>query len=118
MQHVPRDWPFEVWIQQKEKMIDEKDVLSFLRCSASAPVQLALEMVNLTDNERIAVDLCGVRGLTYEKAAEELQKGEASSRREVDTIKRWYKSARKKLLRAWSGVYWVEAIVRYERDSS
>ena len=51
--------------------MDEKKVLAFLRCSASAPVNLALEMANLTDHERTAVDLCGIRGLTYDEAAEE-----------------------------------------------
>ena len=93
-------------------MMDEKKVISFLRSSASAPLNLALEMANLTDKERLAVELCGIRGLTYDEAAEELQKGDR--RREVDTIKRWYKSAKKKLCLAWSGLYWIDAILTYE----
>lgn len=96
-------------------MMDEKKVVDFLRCSASAPLNLALEMANLTDKERKAVELCGIRGLTYDEAAEELQKED--KRREVDTVKRWYKSARKKLCRAWDGLYWVEAILEYEKNS-
>ena len=97
--------------------MDEKDVVAFLRCSASAPLNLALEMVNLSDHERIAVNLCGIRGLTYDEAAEELQSLGDNRRREVDTIKRWYKSARKKLCRAWDGLYWIEAILKYEREA-
>lgn len=97
--------------------MDEKQVIAFLRCSAAAPLKLALEMANLTDKERVAVDLCGIRGLTYDEAAEELQKDGNEKRREVDTIKRWYRSARLKLCRAWAGMYWIEAILEYEKDS-
>lgn len=86
--------------------------MAFLRCSATAPLHLALEMANLTDRERVAVDLCGIRGLTYDEAATELQRGDRP--RETDTVKRWYKSAKKKLSRAWAGMYWIEAIVEYE----
>lgn len=97
--------------------MDEKKVIAFLRCSASAPLNLALEMANLTDHERTAIDLCGIRGMTYDDAANELQKRGSSSRREVDTIKRWYRSAKKKLCLAWSGLYWIDAILEYEKNS-
>lgn len=97
--------------------MDEKKITSFLRCSASAPLKLALEMANLTDHERTAVDLCGIRGMTYDEAAEELQNRGHNKRRETDTIKRWYCSARKKLILAWSGLYWIDAILEYEKNS-
>lgn len=97
--------------------MDEKQVLAFLRCSAPAPLNLALEMANLTDHERTAVDLCGIRGMTYDEAAEELQKRGNNKRREIDTIKRWYRSAKKKLILAWSGLYWIDAILEYEKNS-
>lgn len=96
--------------------MDEKRVLEFLRCSASAPLNLALEMANLTDRERTAVDLCGIRGLTYDEAAEYLQKTDRP--RESDTIKRWYTSAKKKLCFAWAGLYWIDAIIEYEKKNS
>lgn len=96
--------------------MDEKKVLAFLRSSATAPLNLALEMANLTDKERTAVDLCGIRGLTYDEAADELQRRGMNQRREVDTIKRWYSSARKKLVLAWSGLYWIDAILEYEKS--
>lgn len=92
--------------------MDEKKVVAFLRCSASAPLNLALEMANLTDHERLAVDLCGIRGLTYDEAVEAMD-----NRREVDTIKRWYRSAKKKLCRAWNGMYWIDAILEYEKNA-
>ena len=96
--------------------MDEKQVIAFLRCSASAPLHLALEMANLTDRERTAVELCGIRGMTYDEAAEFLQKSDRP--RETDTIKRWYHNARKKLSLAWSGLYWIEAIIEYEKKNS
>lgn len=55
--------------------MDDEKVVAFLRCSASAPMRLAIEMANLTDRERTAVELCGIRGLTYGEAAEALQRG-------------------------------------------
>lgn len=97
--------------------MEEKKVVAFLRSSASAPLNLALEMANLTDKERKAVELCGIRGLTYDEAAEALQNENKDKRREVDTIKRWYKSAKIKLCRAWSGLYWIDAILEYEKNS-
>lgn len=96
--------------------MDEKKVVAFLQCSASAPLNLALEMANLSDRERLAIDLCGIRGLTYNEAAKVLQDGDRP--REVDTIKRWYSSAKKKLILAWSGLYWIDAILEYEKKNS
>lgn len=90
----------------------DTDVKNFLRSSSIQPVRLAIEMVNLTDKERLAVELCGLRGLTYDKAAEEI-----NCIREVDSIKRWYKSAKTKLLKAWDGVGWIEAILKYEKSN-
>lgn len=101
----------------RNQKMDERKVVEFLRCSASAPLNLALEMANLTDHERTAIDLCGIRGLTYDEAAEELQNMGQNKRREVDTIKRWYKSAKTKLSLAWSGLYWIEAILEYEKSA-
>lgn len=97
--------------------MDEKKVALFLRCSASGPVKLALEMANLTDKERLAVDLCGIRGMTYDDAADYLQSKGDNKRRETDTIKRWYASAKKKLCLAWSGLYWIDAILEYEKNA-
>lgn len=96
--------------------MDEKKVVAFLRSSSTAPLNLALEMANLTDRERTAVDLCGIRDLTYNEAADYLQENDRP--REPDTIKRWYTSAKKKLVLAWSGLYWIDAILEYEKKNS
>lgn len=96
--------------------MDEKKVVAFLRSSSTAPLNLALEMANLTDRERTAVDLCGIRGLTYDEAVKVLQDGDRP--RELDSIKRWYSSAKKKLVLAWSGLYWIDAILEYEKKNS
>lgn len=96
-------------------MNEEDRTVKFLRCSASALVDLALEMANLTDKERIAVELCGRRGLTRDEAVEELQK--TSTPREIDAVKRWYRSGIKKLCVAWSGLYWIDAILEYEKNA-
>lgn len=74
-------------------MNEEDRAVKFLRCSASALVDLALEMANLTDKERIAVELCGRRGLTRDEAVEELQK--TSTPREIDAILEYEKNAQK-----------------------
>ena len=92
--------------------MDDKKVVAFLRCSASAPMRLAIEMANLTDRERTAVELCGIRGLTYDEAAGILQRCDRP--RETDSIKRWYSSAKRKLCTAWDGLYWINAILDYE----
>lgn len=92
--------------------MDEKRVLAFLRSSASAPVELAIEMANLTTRESIAIELCGRKGMTQDEAVEELQKG--SMPRERDALHRWYRSGIKKLCRAWNGIGWIDAIIEYE----
>lgn len=96
--------------------MEEKRVVDFLHTSSTAPLNLALEMANLTDRERTAVDLCGIRDLTYDEAATYLQNTDRP--REPDTIKRWYTSAKKKLCLAWSGLYWIDAIIEYEKRGS
>lgn len=103
--------------RRRSEPMDERKMLDFLQCSATAPLNLALEMANLTDHERTAVELHGIRGLTYDEAAEELQKLGHSKRRETDTIKRWYSSAKKKLCLAWAGLYWIDAILEYEKNA-
>lgn len=95
--------------------MDEKKVLTFLRSPAAAPVDLALELANLTDDEMLAIDLCGRRGLTRDRAVEELDK--IGIQREIDTINRWYRSGMKKLCRVWGGLYWIEAIIEYENNT-
>lgn len=82
----------------------EDEVITFLRCPASSIVNLALEMANLTWKEQIAIDLCGKQAKTQEKAAEETGYS-------VDTMQRWYRAGITKLIKAWSGIWWIEKVI-------
>ena len=83
--------------------MNEDKIVSFLRCPAASVVDLALEMANLTWKETLAIDLCGRKAKTQERAAEE-------SGYSVDAIQKWYRSGIKKLSRAWGGVWWVQKL--------
>ena len=85
--------------------MSEEKIIKFLRCPAAPIVDLALEMANLTWKERLAVDMCGRKAKTQEKAAEE-------SGYSVDAMQRWYRAGIRKLSRAWAGVWWIEKILR------
>ena len=101
--------------RKRSNAMDEKQVVAFLRCPASVVVELALEMANLTDRERKAIELCGRRGLTRDEAVEEIQKSKTP--REIDAVKRWYRSGIAKLCIAREGIYWIEAILNYKKDA-
>ena len=45
-------------------MMEEKDVLRFLRCESSDLVDLAVKKANLTWKEELAVTLCGRKDKT------------------------------------------------------
>lgn len=79
-------------------------MLRFLRSPSSSVVNLALEEANLTWKEAVAVDLCGRKDMTQEKAAE--QAGYS-----VDSMQRWYRSGMKKLQAAWSGSWWIRKLI-------
>ena len=83
--------------------MDESKVVKFLRCPSAPLVNLAVEMANLTWKEQLAVDLCGRRAMTQEKAAEEAGYS-------VDAVQRWYRLGIKKLCSAWSGIWWIEKL--------
>jgi hypothetical protein len=83
--------------------MDEDKIIRFLRCPASAVVDLALEMANLTWKEYLAIDLCGRKAKTQEVAAKEAD-------RSVDAMQKWYRSGIKKLSTAWYGVWWIEKL--------
>lgn len=78
-------------------------MVKFLRCPSAPLVNLAVEMANLTWKEQLAVDLCGRRAMTQEKAAEEAGYS-------VDAVQRWYRLGIKKLCSAWSGIWWIEKL--------
>ena len=83
--------------------MNEDKIILFLRCPASSIVNLTLEMANLTWKETLAIDLCGRKAKTQERAAEE-------SGYSVDAVQKWYRSGIKKLSKAWDGVWWIQKL--------
>ena len=60
--------------------------------------------VNLTETEKVAVDLCLRRGLTQEQAAEQLDCS-------VEAVQKWGRSAKNKLWTVWSGRWWIRKLM-------
>lgn len=90
--------------QEEEEKMSESKVLEFLRCPASELVDLAMEMANLTWKESLAITLCGRQAKTQFKAAEESGYSE-------DAMQKWYRSGMNKLIKLWSGVWWIQKVV-------
>lgn len=84
--------------------MNENKILEFLRCPASSLVDLAIEMANLTWKESLAIQLCGRQAMTQERAAEKAGYS-------VDAMQKWYRSGMNKLIKLWSGVWWIQKIV-------
>lgn len=84
--------------------MDESKVIEFLRCPASELVNLAIEMANLTWKESLAINLCGRQAMTQERAADK-------SGYSVDAMQKWYRSGMKKLVKSWSGMWWIQKLV-------
>lgn len=85
-------------------MIDEEKVIAFLRCPAAGLVDYAVSIANLNWKEATAIDLCGRKALTQERAAEKAGYS-------VDAVQRWYRSGITKLMQAWSGIWWIDKIL-------
>lgn len=84
--------------------MDERIILDFLRYPSASLVEFGLTLVNLTWQEQLALDLCGRKHMTQERAAE--QAGYS-----VDAVQKWYRSGMRKLGVAWSGQEWIQKIV-------
>ena len=78
-------------------------VKKFLRYYWGDLVEYALDLAQLDDNERQAVELCGRRRLTIEQAAEEAEVS-------VNTMQARWSKARKRLARCWAGLEWVHTL--------
>lgn len=90
-----------------EKKERDRKIRSILQSPDSDFVVFALQLVNLEDSERTVVDLCLRRGLTHEKAAEELDVS-------VDALQKWCRSAKDKIWTAWSGRWWIRKLMEVE----
>lgn len=83
--------------------MSEDKIVAFLRCPSKEVVDLAIELSNLNWKESIAIELCGRKAKTQERAAEDVQCS-------TDSMQRWYRDGIKKLSVAWDGMWWVNSI--------
>lgn len=75
-------------------MINTAKIKKMLEYAHKPTVDMALEFVNLKDNERKVIELVNIKGLTHEEASGELQ----CSPKTIYNIKR---KAYKKIAKAW-----------------
>lgn len=85
--------------------MSEDDVKAFLNYPTKPLVEFALTLVNLTWQERAAIELCAIQNYTQERAAEKTGCS-------PDAMQRWYRAAIKKLCAAWSGCAWISKIIK------
>jgi len=85
--------------------MDAIKVKRFLKTPSRSLIDLALEMANLTWKEYTAIELCSLKGHSQEYASEQMGVS-------VDAFQKWHKSAIDKLAIVWSGVWWIEELVK------
>ena len=78
-------------------------IKQFLRYPDRGLVEYALSKVNLEEKEEAAIRACGMRGLTQEQAAEDME-------RSVDAVQRWNREGMRKLAAVWDCVPWIKQI--------
>ncbi len=91
--------------------MDDKTVRKFLRYYWAALVDFAVDIAELDDDECEAVQLCGRRRLTVEKAAEM-----AHIPVSVNTMQNRWSKARKRLCKAWNGIEWIALLAETVDD--
>lgn len=79
---------------KKKEEISKKDIKKILNYHSKHMVFTVLEIVNLKDKERQAIELTELRGHTIEKTAEEMKCS-------IESIKKYRKSAFFKMSKAW-----------------
>ena len=84
--------------------MDERLILAFLRYPSAPLVDFGMTLANLTWQEQLALELCGRKHMTQERAAE--QAGYS-----VDAVQKWYRSGMKKLGVVWDGQAWIKKIL-------
>lgn len=85
--------------------MDESTVKAFLRYHSAPIVDFAIGFyANLTWQEALAIELCGKKHMTQERAAEEAGYS-------VDAMQKWYRAGINKLCAAWQGLDWLEKII-------
>lgn len=97
----------EIKVKTSEKKMRDRRIRSILQSPDAEFVDIALRLVNLEDTERAVIDLCLRRGLTHERAAEQLDVS-------VDALQKWHRSAKDKIWIAWSGRWWMRRLMEME----
>lgn len=75
-------------------MLSRGDIVKVLNSPYKPLVMLVMELVNLKDKERLAIELVDIRGITEEKAAEEMEVSR-------NTIQNYRRKAYMKMSKAW-----------------
>lgn len=84
--------------------MDKEQAVRFLRLPAAGIVDYALGQANLTQRERLAVDLCGRQGYTQEAAAIEADVS-------VEAVHKWWGTGIAKCCTAWDGNWWILKLI-------
>lgn len=84
--------------------MNRSQAVRFLRMPAAGVVDYAVSLANLTQRERLAVDLCGRKGYTQEAAAVEADVS-------VEAIHKWFGSGMDKICTAWDGAWWILKLI-------
>ena len=95
---------YEVKVKNSEKRERDRKIRAILKSPDADFVSIAMRLVNLEDTERAVIDLCLLRGLTHEQAAETLDVS-------VDALQKWHRSAKDKIWIAWSGRWWMKKLM-------
>lgn len=85
--------------------MERAEIRSFLAYPDSGLVGYALGRANLTSAEKKAITLRELDGLTIFNAAYEMPCSET-------TLKKYYGSGMNKLNRCWSGLPWIDTILK------
>lgn len=85
-------------------MLYKKEVQKVLNCPHKSILDLAIQLVNLKDKERIAIDLVDIRGITQEQASEVMKCSPKS-------VCLYRKKAFEKMGKAWEDNNLIKAIL-------
>jgi predicted DNA-binding protein (UPF0251 family) len=84
--------------------MNREDIKKVLNCPSKPLLMLALELVNLKDKERLAIELVDIRGMTQEKASIKIDCS-------IKSITNYRNKAYKKLGKAWENQELIKKIL-------
>ena len=85
--------------------MNKEDIKWVLNCPSKPLLMLALELVNLKDKERLAVELVDIRGMTQEKASIKIDCS-------IKSVTNYRTKAYKKMAKAWQNNELINKILR------